>query len=71
MSSTEQLVKMANQIEAFFRAESDRQIAVAGIANHVKRFWDPRMRKQILSYVHAGGGGLGDLAVEAIKALEQ
>jgi formate dehydrogenase subunit delta len=70
MSNTERLVKMANQIEAFFRAEPDRNAAVEGILNHIKRFWDPRMRKQIVSHLRAGGLGLGELAGDAIKRLE-
>ena len=71
MSNAEHLVKMANQIEAFFRTETDRNVAVESISNHIKRFWDPRMRKQILQYIHAGGIGLGDLATDAIKSLEK
>jgi formate dehydrogenase subunit delta len=70
MSNADHLVKMANQIEAFFRAETDRNVAVEGILNHIKRFWDPRMRKQIVSHLHAGGLGLGELATEAIKRLD-
>lgn len=71
MSNVEHLVKMANQIEAFFRTETDRSVAVESISNHIKRFWDPRMRKQILQYIHVGGIGLGDLATDAIKSLEK
>ena len=71
MSNVEHLVKMANQIEAFFRTETDRNVAVESISNHIKRFWDPRMRKQILQHINAGGLGLGDLATDAIKSLEK
>jgi formate dehydrogenase subunit delta len=65
----EHLVKMANQIEAFFKAEPERETAVQGIAGHIKRFWDPRMRKQIRQHVDAGGAGLGEFATEAVKRL--
>lgn len=71
MSNAEHLVKMANQIEVFFRTETDRNVAVENISNHIKRFWDPRMRKQILHHINAGGLGLGDLATDAIKSLEK
>jgi formate dehydrogenase subunit delta len=71
MSNAQNLVKMANQIEAFFRTETDRNVAVESISSHIKRFWDPRMRKQILQHIHAGGLGLGDLAIDAIKSLEK
>jgi formate dehydrogenase subunit delta len=45
-----QLIKMANQIGTFFEAMPDRQEALAGIAKHLKDFWDPRMRKELLAY---------------------
>lgn len=70
-----QLIKMANQIESFFRSEPDRELAVKGVAGHIQRFWDPRMRTQILEHVNRGGEGLGPaeglgpLAIDAIKSL--
>lgn len=67
----EHLVKMANQIEAFFKAEPSRDGAIDGVANHLKRFWDPRMRQQIRAHVEAGGAGLGEIALEAVKRLPQ
>ena len=45
----ENLFKMANQIGAFFEAMPDRRQAVADIATHLERTWDPRMRAQILA----------------------
>lgn len=67
--SVESLVRMANDIGHFFAAEPKRADAVAGIANHIRRFWDPRMRRQIASHVAAGGEGLDELAREAIASL--
>ncbi|MGE0386083.1 MAG: formate dehydrogenase subunit delta [Gammaproteobacteria bacterium] len=63
----EHLVKMANQIEAFFHSEPDRATAIAAIENHLRRFWDPRMRRQIVTHLRAGGAGLGDLARAAVE----
>jgi formate dehydrogenase subunit delta len=63
------LVKMANQIESFFRAEPDPEVAVAGIESHLQRFWDPRMRLAIIAHCAAGGEGLGDLAKRAVQKL--
>jgi formate dehydrogenase subunit delta len=65
----ENLVKMANQIEAFFRSEPDHDAAVAGIEAHIKRFWEPRMRKAIVEYIDGGGAGLGELATAAVRRL--
>jgi formate dehydrogenase subunit delta len=63
------LVRMANNIEAFFRAEPDREAAVAGIENHLRRFWEPRMRASIVAHVQAGGEGLGELSKLAVRRL--
>ena len=66
------LIKMANQIGAFFHAEPDRAAALDGIAGHIKRFWDPRMRKQIVEWVeqHAAEG-LSEAVAEAIRRNHQ
>ena len=67
--SPDKLVKMANQIAAFFDAEPDHAVAVAGVADHLKRFWEPRMRREILRWVDEHGGeGLKDTVREAISA---
>jgi formate dehydrogenase subunit delta len=62
------MVHMANQI-AFFFASYPKEQAVAGVADHLQKFWEPRMRKQITEYVAHGGGGLHELAIEAVKRL--
>jgi formate dehydrogenase subunit delta len=64
----QKLVKMANQIAAFFAAEPDRKAAVDGVAGHLKRFWEPRMRKEILAMVDRGEvAEMDGLVVEALK----
>ncbi len=45
------LVRMANQIGEFFSAYPDRKEALDGIANHIHKFWEPRMRGLILSHL--------------------
>jgi formate dehydrogenase subunit delta len=64
----EHMVHMANQIAMFF-ASYPHDEAVAGVIDHLKSFWEPRMRKQIIDYVADGGHGLHALAVEAVKRL--
>jgi formate dehydrogenase subunit delta len=64
----ENMVHMANQIALFF-ASYPRDEAVAGVTDHFQKFWEPRMRKQIIEYVAQGGGGLHELALEAVKHL--
>ena len=64
----EQMVHMPNQIALFF-ASYPREEAVAGVPDHLKKFWERRMRQQIVEYVAQGGGGLHELVVEAVKRL--
>ncbi len=68
--SAHSLVKMANDIGRFFASESKRADAVAGIAGHMQRFWDPRMLRQITALVREGGAGLDELPLEAVRSLK-
>ena len=47
----ENLVTMANQIGAFYETMPDRGRAMADIADHIKKFWEPRMRRAILAHL--------------------
>ena len=65
---SKKLVKMGNQIAAFFHGEPDRKVAVDSTAGHLKRFWEPRMRKEILLLLDAGGDhGMSPLLQEALQ----
>lgn len=66
---TEKLVYMANQIGKFFVSE-DKATAVASIADHLEKFWDPRMRAEIVAYAKAGGAELSEAAKEAVLSLK-
>lgn len=63
------LIKMANNIGEFFQSEPDREVAIKGIEQHLRSFWEPRMRKQIIAYLQDGGNQLLDLVSEAVKRL--
>jgi formate dehydrogenase subunit delta len=66
--SPDKLVYMANQIGKFFVSQrSDK--AVAGIAEHLQKFWDPRMRAAIIAHVAAGGDGLDPSVRDAVDML--
>ncbi|BBA32284.1 formate dehydrogenase, delta subunit [Methylocaldum marinum] len=60
---------MANDIGNFFNAEPDRSAAIHGIADHIRRFWDPRMRKAIIAHLQEGGIGLNELPQAALAEL--
>ena len=55
--SLDKLVYMANQIGKFFASQGTEK-AAAGTADHIKKFWDPRMRAPIFAHLEAGGAGL-------------
>lgn len=65
----EYLAKMANQIGDFFGPEQGPEGAPLAIARHMRRFWDPRMRQQILAHLGAGGDGLSPAARRAVELL--
>ena len=62
------LVTMANQIATFFATQPQAD-AVAGIENHIRKFWDPRMRAKISALAAGDGQGLIPLARAAIDRL--
>ena len=64
----ERLVKMANDIGSFFEAEPDKAKGAKGIAQHIRNFWEPRMRRQICEHLDtAGGKGLNPLVRTALE----
>jgi formate dehydrogenase subunit delta len=67
-NSADKLVKMANQIGKFFAAQRHSD-AVAGTAEHLKKFWDPRMRAGIIAHLEHGGAGLDPVPLEAVQKL--
>ena len=66
----EKLITMANQIGAFFEAMPDREQAVADVASHLRRSWEPRLREQILASLGtADEAQLKPLVREALRRL--
>ena len=66
----ERLATMANDIANFFHSESDRDFAIDGISGHLRKFWEPRMRKQIIAYAKSGNHEeLSELAYEGVMHL--
>ena len=63
------LVSMANDISNFFLGEVGEQEAHKSVALHISRYWDPRMRREIIAHVAAGGEGLSRAALDAVKTL--
>ena len=67
-TETDHLVSMANDIAANLSFQADAEIR---IADHLRRFWAPRMRGLLLDYAAADGGGLSDLSMRALAELRR
>jgi formate dehydrogenase subunit delta len=64
------LIKMTNEIGEFFSGVSDPEQAARDVANHLKRYWEPRMRAQMLDYYEQRqGAGLTELAKNGVAVL--
>lgn len=66
--SPDRLIYMANQIGTFFASQRQHD-PVAGIADHLRKFWDPSMRRAIVDHASQGGSGLDPLVLQAVKQL--
>jgi len=63
-SGDERLVYMANQIATFFISQPKEE-QVAGVADHINKFWEPRMRTHLFQIIEQGGMGLSPMVMEA------
>ncbi|HVS77020.1 MAG TPA: formate dehydrogenase subunit delta [Steroidobacteraceae bacterium] len=64
------LIKMTNEISAYFASEPDTEQAAKDVAAHLRRYWDPRMRRQMVAYFEERrGAGLSDLALRGVALL--
>jgi formate dehydrogenase subunit delta len=62
------LVYLANQIAKFFHIQGEAT-AAAAVEDHLRKFWDPRMRREIVAHLEAGGEGLSPAARAAVAGL--
>ncbi len=68
--SPDKLIYMANQIGKFFAGQGP-ELAVSGTAEHIRKFWDPRMRAAIFAHLDNGGTGLDANVRKAIESLQK
>jgi formate dehydrogenase subunit delta len=66
--SDNDLIRMANQITAFYGPYPHDE-GLTGTKQHIKDFWEPRMRRAFDALVEKGGAGLTPLALEAGQGL--
>lgn len=67
--SADHLLQMANDIGNFFRAEPVREEAIAGIVNHIDKYWTHRMLQKLLERMGRDEAGLDELPREALRRL--
>lgn len=60
------MVHRANEIARFWDAYPHDD-AVRGVADHLRNFWEPRFRRQLVEYAHNDGAGLHELVKEAVR----
>ncbi|MDE2259007.1 MAG: formate dehydrogenase subunit delta [Betaproteobacteria bacterium] len=66
--NAEHLIKMANDIGAFFEAMPNREQATKDVAAHIRKFWEPRMQKSLMAYLSThGDAGLKDIVRDALR----
>jgi formate dehydrogenase subunit delta len=65
----ERLVSMINDIATFFAADPEPGVAARAVESHISRFWEPRMRHQILEHYRGGGSGLTEVSRFALILL--
>ncbi|WLD99335.1 formate dehydrogenase subunit delta [Agrobacterium leguminum] len=66
----EKLVRMANQIATFFLSQPE-DIRIEGVATHINKFWEPRMRRRFFEMVDAGAGDFLPLVLAASKKVKR
>lgn len=68
MNNDDNLVRMVNQIGVFFDSMPDRDEGLEGIVMHLKKFWDPSMRKALLVNIDAKENSIvSDIVLAAIR----
>ncbi|RFC63692.1 formate dehydrogenase [Fulvimarina endophytica] len=67
----DKLVHMANQIATFFQSTPEGARS-AGVADHINKFWEPRMRTQLFERVDSGAtDDLHPLVLEAMADIRR
>ncbi|NYT65509.1 formate dehydrogenase subunit delta [Alcaligenaceae bacterium] len=60
MKNIAHLIRQANRIGAFFEAMPNRNEGMQDIADHIQKFWEPRMRTALLKFIECHPTGRVD-----------
>ncbi|MDH6230581.1 formate dehydrogenase subunit delta [Mesorhizobium soli] len=69
-STRDKIIRMANQIATFFHSKP-REEGIAGTAEHINKFWEPRMRRHLFEIIDADGEGLDELVLAASATIRR
>ena len=64
------MLRMANQIASFFNGSGPEE-AVRDAAEHINKFWDPRMRAVLMAHLDKGGEGLDATIIKAASLIKR
>ena len=64
----DKLVRMANQIGDFYATMPEHEAAI-GAATHLRRYWTPKMIRELAAFAETGGHGLNPTAMRALAAI--
>jgi formate dehydrogenase subunit delta len=70
MMQSQDMVRMTTQISEFFKTYGEQE-AIEGIADHINKFWEPRMRRDFFVLVDSGGAGLSELVKKASTTIKR
>lgn len=69
-STDEKLIRMANQIATFFNSQPEG-VRIEGIAGHINKFWEPRMRRRFLQLIEDESTGFQDIVRQAASQINR
>ncbi len=67
---TRDMIRMANQIADFFKSYGEQE-AIEGIADHISKFWEPRMRRDFFAHMDKGGADFSDLVKKSAALVKR
>jgi len=68
--SCERIIEMINQIDDFFKPYPEKR-RIEGIRNHLKTYWDPRMRNQLINLIDSDKILLSPSIVNSVQLLKE
>lgn len=65
----DKIVKMANDIGAFYQSDPDHDAAIVAMLSHISRFWAKRMREKLIAHAKEADSGLSPLSLAVAERL--